>query len=166
MRSRQRSQSGFTLVELIIVVCIGAILASISIAQMRDYTRRARISEVMMASGKCKNSVSESYLTLTDLPAPGSWGCDGNAGSVYAGAVQTSADGAIRIPIRNLDGLVNGHYVHLIPARSPGTPMAGASDLGRGVTHWICGSDWLPVRNALPTSCRVDTTTYVNGEFE
>ena len=57
MRSRLRHQTGFTIVELVVVLCIGAILSSIAMAQMRDYTRRAKVSEVIMAAGFCKNMV-------------------------------------------------------------------------------------------------------------
>lgn len=166
MRSSQRSQAGFTLVEMIITICIVGILASIAIAQMRDYSRRAKVSEVVMAVGKCKNTVSESYLTLSDPPEPGGWGCEAATGTTYAGAVQTSADGAIRIEITNLDSVMNGQYVYIVPAKLSGTPMNASVDLGRGVQNWICGSDWLLVRNALPANCRVDTTGYVSGAFE
>jgi type IV pilus assembly protein PilA len=165
MRLRQRSQGGFTLVEMMITVCIVAILGSIALAQFRDYTRRAKISEIVMAIGKCKNTVAESYLTLDRGPASGGWGCESSTGSAYAGAVQTSSDGAIRVAINNLDRLVNGQYVYLVPAKLSGSPMTTSNDLGRGVTNWICGSDWQPVRNALPANCRVDTTTYVSGDF-
>jgi len=33
------------------------------------------------------------------------------------------------------------------------------------VRSWICGSDWLPARNALPANCRLDMTTYSSEEY-
>jgi type IV pilus assembly protein PilA len=166
MRSRPRKrQQGFTLIEVIITVGVVAILGSIAIAQMRDYTRRAKISEVMLALSRCKNTVTENYLTLDSAPAAGSWGCEGGGGSQYAGTIQTSSDGVIRVPIANLDSLVNGQYIYLVPAHSSGAGMVTPADLGKGVANWICGSDWLPVRNALPVNCRADTTTFASGEF-
>lgn len=162
---KRRRQAGFTLIELIISVAIAAVLGSIAIAQMRDYTRRAKISEVMMAATKCKNSVAESYLTMERAPEPGTWGCESATPTTrFSGVVQTSSDGAIRIGIQNLDGLVNGQYVYLIPMRSDGsTPMNTVAHLGEPVRNWACGSDWLPVLNALPTSCRADTTAIAAG---
>lgn len=166
-RKVRRPQHGFTLVELIVTIAIVGVLASIGLAQYRDYTRRAKISELVMAVGKCKNTVAENYLMLDRAPDPGTWGCESATPvSHYGGAVQTSADGAIRISIANLDGLVNGQYVYLIPVKSDGaTPMVTPNDLGRDVRQWACGSDWQPVRNALPGNCRVDTTAHSSSDF-
>lgn len=168
MPSSQRRQSGFTLLELIITVAIVAILGSIAIAQMRDYTRRASISEVVMAISKCKNTVAENYLTLDSAPAPGRWGCETATGEgKYAGKIETSSNGVIRVAIKDLDRVVNGQYVYLIPAKFQGNaPMTTPDDLGRGVSAWICGSDWMVVRNALPANCRTDTTTFASQDFE
>jgi prepilin-type N-terminal cleavage/methylation domain-containing protein len=166
-RIGRNRQKGFSLIELIIVMGIGAILASIAIAQMRDYTRRARITEVMMALGGCRSMVSENYLTLDRAPQPGRWGCEGGGVSQYAGSIETSSDGVIRVPITNMDRLVDGRFIYLVPAKSnSSTPMTTLNDLGKGVAGWICGSDWLPVRNALPANCRTDTTTFASQDFQ
>jgi type IV pilus assembly protein PilA len=163
---RGRRQRGFTLVELIISMCILAILSSIAIAQMRDYTRRTKVSEVMLALSSCKNMVSENYATFDTAPEPGRWGCEAAAMGNYGGRVQTSADGVVRVAISNLDSLMDGRYIYLVPAKSNGTsPMVTPDDLGNSVRAWICGSDWLPVRNALPANCRNDTTTFASQEF-
>jgi type IV pilus assembly protein PilA len=167
MRIRLRQQSGFNLVELIITMCIAAVLASIAISQMRDYTRRARVSEVVLAANQCKNMVAESYPTFDSAPAAGGWGCEGGGGATqYAGGVQTSANGVIRVAITNLDGNMNGRFIYMVPARADGaTPMKSTVDIGNGVQAWICGSDLSFVRNALPANCRTDTTTYSTELF-
>jgi type IV pilus assembly protein PilA len=164
-RPSKRQQAGFTLVELIVTVAIVAVLASIALAQMRDYTRRARLSEVMMAATKCKNTVTENYLTADRAPAAGAWGCESSTPTTrYAGIVQTSSDGAIRIAVQNMDGLVNGQFVYLVPVRGDvSTPMNTVAHLGQPVRNWACGSDWLPVLNALPPNCRTDTTAIAAG---
>jgi type IV pilus assembly protein PilA len=167
MRRNPRSQSGFTIVELVITLCIAAVLSSIALAQMRDYTRRARLSEVLLAANQCKGTVAESYPVFDSAPHAGGWGCEGAGGATtYAGGVQTSADGVIRIAISNLDTNMNGKYVYLVPARSDGsTALNTTSDLGSGVRAWICGSDLSYVRNALPSSCRADTTTFSSDTY-
>lgn len=167
MSRSPRQQSGFTIVELVITICIVAVLSSIAISQMRDYTRRAKVSEVVIAAGQCKTMVSESYPTFDSAPPAGGWGCEASSGTTkYAGGVQTSPNGVIRIAINNLDANMNGRYVYLIPARADGaTPMTAATDIGNGVRAWICGSDLSYVRNALPANCRSDTTTASTQEF-
>lgn len=167
MSRSPRQQSGFTIVELVITMCIAAVLSSIALAQMRDYTRRAKVSEVVLAAGQCKNMVAESYPTFDSPPSAGGWGCEAGSGNTqYAGGVQTSPDGVIRIAIANLDANMNGRYVYLIPARADGaTPMTATTDIGNGVRAWICGSDLSYVRNALPANCRADTTTASTQEF-
>ena len=167
MKGSVRRSAGFTTVELMISVAIVGILASIAINAFRDYTRRASISEVVIATSACKSVISENYATLTDSPDAGKWGCEVAVGKTkYVGAVQTSTDGVIRIAIVNMDGLVNGKYLHMVPVHADGvTPMITPDDMGRSVTNWRCGSDWLPVRNALPANCRNDTTTYASQDF-
>lgn len=165
MRSRRR-QSGFTIVEIIITTCIIAILASVAIREMRGYARRATLSEVVLAATQCKNAVAESYPVFDSAPLPGKWGCeDTSTPTAYAGRVQTSVNGVIRIAIRNVDLNVNGKYVYLIPARADGaTQMKAADDLGRGVQAWICGSDLSFVRASLPANCRSDTSVVSAAE--
>ncbi|WP_354001660.1 pilin [Caenimonas aquaedulcis] len=164
---RLRLARGFTLVELMIVVSIIGVLAAVAIQNYREYSRRASLSEVVLATAGCKQVISENYTFLSDAPDPGKWGCESSGTTrKYAGAVQTSDNGVIRIAIRNLDGLVNGQYVYMVPAKTDGSPMVTPDDLGRNVPSWICGSDWLPVRKAMPANCRTDTTTYSTQTFQ
>ena len=142
MSRSPRRQSGFTVVELVITMCIAAVLSSIAISQMRDYTRRAKVSEVVLAATPCKTAVSESYPAFDTAPPAGGWGCEASTGRTqYAGGVQTSENGVIRIAISNLDSSMNGRFVYLIPARADGAQMTATADIGNGVRSWICGSD-------------------------
>ena len=166
--ARAPGQAGFTLIELMITVAIVGMLAAIALGQWRDYTRRARMSEVLLAATSCKTRVGESYLSLTAPPLHGAaWGCDGTGNTRYVAAVQTSVNGAIRMTVRNLDPAVNGLHVHFVPLRATGnTPLTPATDLGSGVGQWLCGSDVQQVRNALPSSCREDTSNIAADTFE
>jgi type IV pilus assembly protein PilA len=166
MRSRLRQQSGFTIVELIIVTCIIAVLASVAIKSYREYSLRARVSEVILAANTCKNAVAEGYPVRDYAPDPGGWGCEATGGVTHlAGAVQTSSNGAIRITVTNMDSVLNGRHVFLVPSRSDGLTPLTSSDLGNGVRSWMCGSDWLPLRNSLPSSCRQDMLTYASDDY-
>lgn len=162
----RRRQAGFTLIELMVTVAVVGILAGIALGQYRDYTRRAKMSEVVMAVTNCKTRVSESFLSLPSPPASGgAWGCDATASSHYASAMHTSIDGAIRVTIANLDPSVNGLHMHLVPARVDGTALT-AADVGNAVQQWLCGSDSDLVRRALPANCRLDTSAHAASTFE
>ncbi|MEZ0308473.1 MAG: prepilin-type N-terminal cleavage/methylation domain-containing protein [Ramlibacter sp.] len=167
MRNGRFRNRGMTLIELMVVVAIAGILASVSLSAYRDYSRRAKMSEIVLATTVCKTAVSENYASLTDAPAAGRWGCESTGDPrKYVGAIQTSSDGVIRIAIVGMDRLVNGQYVYMIPTNADGTSMITPDHLGRNVNRWTCGSDWLPVRNAMPANCRMDTTTFSSQDYE
>lgn len=170
MESQVSRQRGFTQIEIMIVTVIIAVLASVAISSYRDYSRRATISEVVLAATPCKNAISEGYITLLDAPDAGKWGCEQAVSSnkqKHVGYVQTSSDGVVRVSITGLDSLVNNRHIYLVPLRFDGeNALVMPDDLGRNVTKWACGSDWMPVRNALPSSCRADTTIYAGQDFQ
>ena len=51
-----KKQTGFTLIELMIVVAIVAILAAVALPAYRTYTQRAKFSEVIAATGPAKTA--------------------------------------------------------------------------------------------------------------
>ena len=61
MKMVKKAQAGFTLIELMIVVAIIGILAAVAFPAYQDYTKRAKLSEVILAGAGCRTSITEVY---------------------------------------------------------------------------------------------------------
>ncbi|WP_439503468.1 pilin [Methylophaga sp.] len=115
----KKTQQGFTLIELMIVIAIIGILAAIALPAYQDYTKRAKFSEVI--------SVANGYKTATAIciQAEGdAANCDAGSNGVpvsrstdYVASV-TVVDGAITVNSQNIDP--NPTYT-LTPQDSAGT---------------------------------------------
>ena len=60
MKSMNRIQKGFTLIELMIVVAIIGILPAVALPAYLDYTQRAKASESLLAASSAKDIPSQS----------------------------------------------------------------------------------------------------------
>ncbi|MCW5322318.1 prepilin-type N-terminal cleavage/methylation domain-containing protein [Verminephrobacter aporrectodeae subsp. tuberculatae] len=168
---KRASQKGFTLIELMIVVAIIGILAAVALPAYQDYTKRAKISEAILAASSCRTTITEVIQTAAsgmDIAENG-WGCESSLSSTssvtkYVKSVKTTKS----IP----DGAEGGHIVvtvQNIPEAEGTIRLAPCSDsdqikfstckqpkLGTTVNSWICG----PGKSGgvapkfLPGSCR------------
>lgn len=142
----KKQNSGFTLIELMIVVAIIGILATISIQAYQDYTIRSQVSEGLSLASAIKASSSEYYQDR------GSWPPDNDSLGIgiisgkYASDVSV-LNGAIDITYGNqANATITGEKLSMRPAVNANGDIA-----------WVCGTRAAPVGHVEAGS---DATTF------
>ena len=153
-----KAQSGFTLIELMIVVAVIGLLSAIVMPEVRGYSARAKVSEAMMVLTNCRNIVHEVYLSGNNRPGGGNWGCEADRPSKFVFAINTTDDGIVRLQLGNEinDLRLSLFVITLAPLNGSGNVMR-EEDLGTPVRRWRCGAtvDGTDLsHNYLPASCR------------
>lgn len=108
----QKMQQGFTLIELMIVVAIIGILASVALPAYQNYTKKAKFTEVVLATSGLKIAVELCAQNLGALTSctDGSNGITAVGPSGNVASVTTSA-GVITATAITTNGLSGETYI-------------------------------------------------------
>lgn len=151
-------QKGFTLIELMIVVAVIGILAAVALPAYQDYTRRAKMSEVLLAASPCRTVISETVqgATTTALPAADGWNCgEGSSGaSKYVASLSTTSEGVVTAASQNISGVTTGVILKPCLNADSSSACTSLTALGQTIAKWQCGPSVSAEARYLPSSCR------------
>lgn len=152
-----RVSKGFTLIELMIVIAIIGILAAVALPQYSQYTKRAKFSEVKIASTLITRGVEDCYQRNeghADCNSAGALTIPGRITNItlsraaVAGLVQSvtltevSNSPVVTVSPNATDGFTNSDTYILTGTITPATTSTGAH-----VSEWVesgvaCNNGW------------------------
>jgi len=155
---KQTLQKGFTLIELMIVIAIIGILASVALPAYQDYTVRAQVSEGAIAASSIKIGVTELFADR------GMTGVVAYAAEIAADQANLKTDRITAITVAGGTGAVSvemGGIAQLtattnVIAYVPQIANAAISDTNStGSITWECNTALTTIENSfLPAVCR------------
>lgn len=143
-------QTGFTLIELMIVIAIIGILASTAIPYFQDYATRSKVTEAVAYAAAAKAAVSECVLAEGGVANCGSnsdvgLGVASTITSQFVESVSVGANGIITVAIQG---------TAQVDLDAGNISMTPAYDQNQGV-DWVCAISSATLNKYMPSECRI-----------
>ena len=135
----KKVQSGFTLIELMIVVAIIGILAAIALPAYQDYTIRSKVTECMVLASEAKTAVAETAASLGGL-AQVTLANTGyvTAATTYCASIAiTDATGVITATTQATGATVQPQIVLTPVQATPESPLIWTCTTGAGLPKHV-----------------------------
>jgi type IV pilus assembly protein PilA len=143
--STKRALRGFTLIEMMIVVAIIGILASMAMAAYQTYSIRAQVAEGLNLVGPLKTAVTDFNLSNGAFPVDNADAAvepPGNYTGKYVSSVSIAGPVITITYGNNANAQINGQTVTLTAVRQAGSMT------------WVCATGGVIPTTYLPAACR------------
>jgi type IV pilus assembly protein PilA len=138
-------QKGFTLIELMIVVAIIGILAAVALPAYQDYTIRAKVSELILATSAAKINIEECAQTNNTI---------GNCGGAANAAVQVGTNSKITASAVTANGTIKVAGSGAASSVGTNVTIMLTPLFANGAVTWQCHVNTATQSRYSPASCR------------